>query len=620
MADTPKEAKRLTRKDWDNAAEYIFDELATRKRMRQDKERIWNEVDRQVAQIARPTNLDDKGNRMPGTAWQTFKELPWQAQSLELLSADSHRLIFPDDRNWFSAHASVDDLSLADIDKNALLGGTPDILDEGSVTSQDIEAIIEGTHTHFQDIYKFRNAWDRMTISAIKYGTMVGRARIARIDDFSHETRGVIAKSQKIPVIVPMDVRKVYLDDGPSTLQHSDQILPPSPIFTWKQRVSDLMLAASRGGESEGWIASNLKGVEGDDGGYVEIAEYEGDIVIPRKSTESIYLANVVITAVSGQDSQGKSISRVIRYRDNGFNFSSYIIDVYHPDDFSTNYGTSPLIKGMPVQQAATDAFNRLCHSAILNTEPPIGFDSSDAIYAANGGPKIEPRALWATMSRLEIHQIGDPDKLLQVYLALVQQFQEVTGVSSTRLGGQTKSHQTRFAVDTEVQRGVVRTVDFTRHMMDGALRTWLSLEHEMIRKIMSGNKRVPMYIPKLGSFLNVSGKEIPEAVSFDVHGVAGPLEEREKQQARTGALAAVAQMEEVAVQQGGDPLNWNALRTDLLREGGIFDAGKYFIQRQPQAGGGGSPLAAQAGPGAAAPAQGPIDPNALVNVAAGIS
>lgn len=621
MADTPKEAKTLRRNDWDHAAEYIFDELSTRKRKRQDKERIWNEVDRQVAQTPRPTNRDKNGQIMPGTEWQTFKELPWQAQSLELLSADSHRLLFPDDRNWFSAHASMSDQDLAGIDSNALVGGTPDILDERSVDISDIEAIIEGAHTHYQDTYKFRSAWDRMTISALKYGTMVGRARIAKLDDFSHEARGVVPSSQKIPALVPMDVRQVYLDDGPSTLQHSDQILPPSPIFCYKQRVTDLMLAASRGGADEGWIAQNLKGVEGDDGGYVEIAEYEGDIVIPRKTTDSIYLPNVIITAVSGKDSTGKELSRVIRYRDNPFKFSSYIIDVYHPDDFSTNYGTSPLIKGMPVQQAATDAFNRLCHAAILSTEPPIGYDSSDAVYAGNNGPRIEPRALWATLSRLEIHQIGNPQELLQVYLALVQQFQEVTGVSAPRLGAQTKSHQTAFAVDSEIQRGVIRTVDFTRHMMYGGMRTWLSLEYEMIRKIIGEKKKgSPIYIPKLRHFLNVSKDVLPETVSYDVHGVSGPLEERDKQQQRLQALMTALQIEPLAQQSGGKPIDVDRIRTDLLKEGGIDNASEYFVQRQAQGSADGSPLAAQAGPGGAGPVANAPDPNASVNVAAGIS
>lgn len=620
MADTPKEQRKLRKQDWACAAEYISDELSTRKRKRRDKEKIWDEVDRQVAQVPRPTNIDHRTGRViSGKEWQTFKELPWQGQALEVLSADAHRILFPDTRNWFSAHASVNDLDLAAIDTDAMVGGTPDLLGERGISVEDIESIVEGAHTHYQDIYKFRHAWDRMTISALKYGTMVGRARMAKLSDFSHETRGVMSSSQMIPALVPMDVRQVYLDDSPSTLQHSDEILPPSPIFTYKQRVSDLMLAASKGGSNAGWITANLKNLEANEDGFVEVAEYEGDIVIPRKTQDSIYLPNVIITAVMGKEN-GKGVSNIVRYRENPFKFSSYVIDVYHPDDFSTNYGTSPLLKGMPVQQAATDFFNRLCHSGILNTEPPIGYDDSDPALAAMGGPQISPSAMWPSLGEIKTHQIGEPEKLLQVYLSLVQQYQEVSGVSAPRLGAQTKSHQTAFAVDTEVQRGVIRTVDFTRHMMGGAMRTWLSLEYEMIRKIIGQKKKpTPMYIPKLRGFLNVSKDVLPEAVSYDVHGVGGPAEEQQRNQRRTQALMTALQIEPVAQQVGGKPIDIDRVRVDLLREGGIDNASEYFIQKQVAPGPDGLPPAAQGGPQVSGANGAAPDPNAAVGVAAGI-
>lgn len=617
MADTPKEQRKLNRKDWDSAAEYIADELATRKGKRKDREKIWDEVDRQVEQIPVPTNRDKSGHTIKGKEWQTFVEVPWQGQALELLSADAQRLIFPDDRNWFSAHVSMSDEELSRIDMDELVGGSPDLFGDRRMTAENVEAVVEGIHTHYQDIYKFRGAWDRLMISALKYGTMVGRARIATLSDFSHEARGVISSNQKIPAIVPMDPRCVYLDDGPSTLQHSDEILPPSPIFTYKQRISDLMLAAQRGGANAGWIGSNLKGLEAGEDGYLEIAEYEGDIVIPRKTTDSIYLANCVITVAMGR-ANGQGVSRVVRYRENPFRFSSYIVDVYHPDSLSTNYGTSPLIKGMPVQKAATDAFNRLCHSAILNTEPPIGWDDTDATLAAMGGPNIAPGASWPSLGQINIHEIGDPSVLLNVYLALTQQFQEVTGVSAPRLGAQTKSHQTAYAVDTEIQRGVIRTVDFTRQMMYGAMRTWLSLEYEMIQKILGKNPK-PMYIPKLNAFLNVSSKVLPKAVSYDVHGVSGPLEEREKQQQRQQALMTALQLEPLALQAGGTPIDLDRIRTDLLREGGVQNASEYFVQQEPQAGAGFAPQAATQQPPVSGANGGAPDPNALARVAAGI-
>lgn len=619
MADTPKEQRKLNKKDWDCAAEYIADELATRKGQRKDREKIWDEVDRQVDQIAVPTNRDAKGRTIKGKEWQTFVEVPWQAQALELLTADAERLIFPDDRNWFSAHASMTDEELGRIDMDAMVGGLPDYFGDRRITVENVEGIVEGIHTHYQDIYKFRAMWDRLSISAIKYGTMVGRARMAKLSDFSHETRGVISTSQMIPALVPMDPRRVYLDDGPSTLQHSDEIVPPSPIFTWEQKVGDVMLAARRGGTDAGWIPANLKDLEGDSKGYLHIAEYEGDVVIPRKTTDSVYLANVIITVAMGREGD-KGVSKVIRYRENPFRFSSYIVDVYHPDNLSTNYGTSPLIKGMPVQKAATDAFNRLCHSGFLNTEPPVSYDDTDAALASMGGPNIAPGALWPSLGQINIHEIGDPSTLLNVYLALTQQFQEVTGVSAPRLGAQTKSHQTAYAVDTEIQRGVIRTVDFTRSLMQGAMRTWLSTEYEMIQKILGDKKKpIPMYIPKLGGFLNITKDVLPKAVSYDVHGVSGPLEEREMQQQKVQALMSVLQLEPLALQAGGTPLDIDRARTDILREGGHKNASEYLVQQEPVPAGGGVAPQPQGQPGVPGVNGIAPDPNAAIKVAAGI-
>ncbi|NUP96652.1 MAG: hypothetical protein HUU28_10865, partial [Planctomycetaceae bacterium] len=74
--------------------------------------------------------------------------------------------------------------------------------------------------------------------------------------------------------------------------------------------------------------------------------------------------------------------------------------------------------------------------------------------------PRIAPYEIWRTLTKPEVVAVGNPAGLLQVYLGYLKQYEDLTGVSAPRLGAQTKSHTTAFAVDAEITRGLVRTVD----------------------------------------------------------------------------------------------------------------------------------------------------------------
>jgi len=96
--------KRLRKKDETHIVEHICDEFATRKSNRSSREKIWKEIDRQLAM-----EPDVRLKKKPGSdqndeskAWLPETELPWQAETLEITTADARRMKFPDAGPWFA--------------------------------------------------------------------------------------------------------------------------------------------------------------------------------------------------------------------------------------------------------------------------------------------------------------------------------------------------------------------------------------------------------------------------------------------------------------------------------------------------------------------------------------
>lgn len=615
MADTRNDApedarkRRLNENDWRRVAESIAEEAERRKGKRVHREKIWKEVDRQVRMEPLPL-VDANGAPLAGSNWMSNLELPLQAQTLEVLTADARRLMFPDDRTEFSAHVAMDDNVLETIETDELIPGLSneaqtfrEIL--GTVTKidqDDLNALIEGVIQHYHSLYDYRGMWDLLHADAFKHGTFAARAKIASHDDFDNDFRGVIPERFDLPALIPRPIRNVYLDDTVHAVMHEGLFVSPSFIENYWQKLDDLKIAAKKGSrdatkENAGWMPQGLKDVEPLDikHGMVELLEYEGDLLVPRSEGPAMFLPNVIVTVVIG-----KGGPKVVRYRERRFAFRSYLIGHYHRSDIADAYGDGPLMMGMPIHKAATDAFNRIMQGAALNTQPPVRWDPTDHYLEAQGGPIIEPNAQWPARTAIDVIEVGDITAMSNVYLALIKQYEDVTGVTVPRLGGQTKSHQTAFAVDSEITRGTVRTVDYVRSIMTGAYPSWLAMEYEMIRKIMPD--RLNVFLPKYKAWVQVRKEHLPKNVTFEVHGAAGPLEQREKLQKRLLALQQAVQLEIAKRQLGeGQPLNIETLQRFILKEGGFTDVDALFA-------GGGS--------GAAQPLQGatgvPVSPGVV--------
>lgn len=566
--------RRFDVRDFNLIAEQVCDEWSRRKKARSPLERQWKEIDRQLRMepdVAHKLRID--GTVDPKKAWMPEMELPLQAQTLEMLTSDASRMKWPDSGSYFSAHAALTDKYLERVDFSAIIEGDENDV-PSAITQDNADKLVQGAVNHWHRQYDMRSHYDQIDAEAFKYGNGVGRLRVAKKRVFSKTAKGVVRQEQEIPVLVPCSIWHTYLDDSPNAMMLEGHVIAPAEIMEKTQSISDLQIAANKGSTDPedmqgGWMPAAVKRLEGDKHGNVRLLEYEGDIVVPRKTTSSVYIPNVIVTVAIGK--KGDSVTQaVVRFRFNAFEMPSFINFPYHIEDLSTPYATSPLMKGMPIQKGAADALNRLLMSAALNVQPPMGYDQSDLTFAQNGGPLIFPGAQWGSVGDVQTYAIGDPNAMFAVYAGLLAQYADVTGVNAPRLGAQTVSHTTAFAKDAEISRGVVRTVDFVRASLHGPMAVHLSREYEIGRKNF---KESTIYIDEYGGFVKIDKDHLPETVVFKVHGSGGPAENSAKSQARIQSAMMALQVDAAAVQQGRAPtIDHARLVEQLLREGGWTD------------------------------------------------
>ena len=586
MADSdnvPVKKRRLTENDWKNLAEEIKADYEKRRKNRRQLEKQWKQVDRQIAM--KPEAMKKKTGGNPGQKWMPNLELPHQAQSLEILCADARRITFADDRNFFSAHSGPTDAELLKLEDTPLIAGD-DFGIKSRMEMRNVDALVEGALIYCHSQYDLRGVMDRLNAEAFKYGTWVAKCIMVNRDKFSSGFRGVTLEKERIPVLVPRSIKNVYLDDSTTAILHQGQMVGPAPIEYRYQLLDDLLLAAKAGSneptnENGGWMPERMGDLKGDKHGFVKVLDREGDVIIRRSAGPNIFLPNVIITVVISE-----SGPKVVRYREREFPFRSMIQQAYHDENVDSAYAASPLMKGAPVQNSATSAWNRLVQSVLLNAEPPVQYNPQDAFMQKTSGPVLEPGAKWQALSDIKVHEIGNPAALLQAFVTLLQIYADVVGVTAPRLGAQTKSHQTAFAIDTEQTRGQTRTVDYVRSMMFGGLNDFLSMEYEMLRQTF---RKRSIYIPKDNGWSPVSGDILPKLVTFDVHGAAGPTEEREKQAEQLQAINLAMQMDASLIQSGQQPnLDVAGMQLHILESAfkGELDVGKFIAQTEIGAGG----------------------------------
>jgi hypothetical protein len=599
--DKVVEKKRFDTRDFDYIAEHILEERDNRKAKRKDMEEQWKEIDRQLAMTPKTAYKKmPNGRYKPGMGWMPEKELPLQAQTLEILCADARRMIFPDNGPWFRAHSLVTDEYLQKVDFQSMISG--DENDMPSRIDQDnADKMVEGIIADIHEQSGFFAQIDRFNAEAFKYGTGVGRVRKARKSTYVETARGTAKEEQLLPVLFASSIKDTYLDETPQYVLNEGFVIGPATIFCKRQKLSDLVLAAQKGSkdpndEDGGWMPKEFKGMESDKDGTVEVVRWEGDLVVERKTTDNIFVPGALVTVVI---SGGKP--RVVKMAFREKPFSSYVTQPYHIENVTSPYGVGPLMKGEPLQAAATEMFCRLLQSAILNTEPPVQYDPEDPYFASSGGPLIEPRALWGSSSEIKPVQIGDPSALLQAYITIATHYADVTGMHAPRLGQQTVSHTTAYAKEAELSRGQVRTVDYANSLLDGAIGRILDMQFSYLKDVWGRGVR-DIWIPDYGGYVRIFKDAIPPACAFEIFGSAGPAENRARITDQMAALQQVIQIDMLKQQTGmGTPLDYETLQKTILKGAGFADVDVLFSTTPP------SPPPGQIGP----PAGGPGVPGA---------
>ena len=445
--------RRFTSKDMEVTATFVCDQLKKRKenKKRKDLEKMWKEVDRQVAMVPNPKRwVDEQGQRIPNSEWRTEFELGLQAVALEILTADAKRLMFPPKDKWFRAHVNATDEYLQTLaNENLIFGSEND--PPSQVNQENADRLLEGALGYVHRQYGFQAQFDSFHAELFKYGTGVGCVRPAKKAEFIPTARGLAKEEDLLPVFYTRPTKQMYLDDTPSRALHEGQVLGPAQIWWRKQKLSDLKMAANRGSKDPerfdgGWMPRKLKDVEEDSDGNVEVIEWEGDLVVERSTTDNLFIPGAIVTVVVAE---GKE--RVIRMRTRNKPFTTYITQPYHVEGVSNPYGTSPLMKGMPIQTALSESYCRIMDATILQTDPPIQYDRDDSAFAQSGGPVVAPGRLWDTLSDTDTVEIGNPVQMMNVFSQLLQFYADQTGMHAPRLGQQTVSHTTAFAKEAEL-------------------------------------------------------------------------------------------------------------------------------------------------------------------------
>ena len=607
MPEVVRDKSRITTRDFDTIAEEITQIQSERASDRKDLEKCWKEIDRQIAMEPERRHKQLPNGKIDAKKnWMTESETPLQAQTQEVLTADARRMIEADP--WFQAHAETTDEYLNRVDMQSLVLG--DENDVPSVITQDnADKLVEGTLAHWHRQQDFWGSIDRMNMEALTYGSGPGRAMLLTKEAFMETARGVVRKDLKMPVLVPRSIKKTYLDTTSNFVMNEGHMVSPSTIYCEEKKLTDVQMMARKGSTNPknfngGWMPKALKDVEGDKNGNVRMMEYEGDLIIKRKTRENIFLPNVIVTVVSGKNGD-KPMRKVIRLRFVKWAFQPSIVFSYHHDKCDSPYASSPLMKGRPIAVLIADAINKLADSGALKVAPPIGWDDTSKAFGQSGGPHIHPFAQWQGLDEVKVYDEvgGDPQALQSVLLVLIQWYSDVTGVNAPRLGAQTVSHTTAFAKDVELSRGQSRTVDYVRDVMAGPLTKWLYMAYEMGRDSFGDRATMPMFIDAYGGWVEVFKDALADRAAFEVFGAGGPAEEQQKTAEMLQALQTALQMDVLRIQTGQPPhINSEAAIEQVLRKGGWTDVESITNA----SGGAGTPQNAAGGAGANQAAAGP--------------
>ena len=494
--------RRFLSSDYDYIADYVKQQLGHRKGLdkRHNHEVLWKEVDRQVRMEPMERVVKD-----PNEEWRSALELGDLSTACEVLSADTLRLIFPQDRAWMQAHSELELERLAI--REEVETGEPPSKKQMRVIQKRADAELRALMTQQHSDFGFRARVELSVKEALKHGSFV--AEILWQENQRYKMGGVM-DSIAAPVWIPHSMWDCYpetLELGTDLLYQGSMIITSEKTGEWIMRQKNFINLST--------FQKRCTKPENP----VEIMTWYGDITVKRK-TEDLFLPNMRIRVAEGTVIQAEPMNNV-----------SIVYGGYDRIDVKDPYYLSPLVKNSPNHKLSTIIANRFLDNVELKLEPPVVYNGNDAMLVKNGGPQMYPGAKSPTKGGAQDFKqidIGDPSWAVPAIQFFKDEIQQGTGVSSPRAGSQRQADRvTATQIEQESAGAEIRTIDFVGKIEKG-IRAYLYIQHELNKDNL---KKYYFYNPEMGmkDFDSLSKEDLPKKVHFEIVGSKGVLMERRR-------------------------------------------------------------------------------------------
>lgn len=499
------EKRRFLASDWKFIAEFVTNELQTRKKLehRTNHEVLWKEVDRQVA-MKPMDRVQRSKDQFRNEEWRSALELGDLSTAFEVLSADALRLMFPQDRSWQQPHVEIDfdRLNVREEITNERPMGKRKMRKVQKRADAELRAFMGQQHKDFG----LRARVELSVKEALKHGSFVAEVQWHEIEQFK---MGGVFTSKAAPVWFPHSMWNCYPEThelGVDLLYQGSMIITFEKSFEWVMRQPYINLNEFK---------KNTK----DHKSKVELKSYFGDITIERKG-KNMFLPNMKIIVANDTVLFAQPMNNI-----------SIIYMGYDRTDVRDPYYMSPLVKNSPNHKLTTIIANRFIDSVELKLEPPGTYDGNDPQLVLQGGPIIEPGYMSPSKGgdqAFDLFDIGDPSWAISAVTYFQAQTEKGTGVSGSRAGAERQADRvTATQIEEESAGSQIRTIDFTGKVEKG-LEAYLYISHELNKDNLTEYK---YYNPEMGmkDFDTMRKADLPKNVIFDIVGSKSILMERRR-------------------------------------------------------------------------------------------
>ena len=544
MVKKTEKKERVTKENLEDIASFINEEHKRRQggKYRKDHEVIWKEVDRQIAMKPSPMMLNTGD---PSEQWESNIELGSLSDASEIIADDVMRIAFPSERDWFKPHIRIEGTLNPETGENKV--------DKVEQNLKDgvYKSLVSQQHKDFG----LRARVKLSVKEALHHGSFVALVNWQTQNMFY----GAKRKEITAPVWEPLSMWDCFPDDSPSVI--GTNILYDGSMIVQK----DVPLSVAL---KQDWM--NLDKVKEKKSkerkNHVTLKYFYGDLYVPT-SGKDLWFPNYKCIVCEDW---------VLIAEENDTPHSPVIYSGYERDDVKDPYYTSPLIKRSPTHKIATSCANKYLDAIALRTFPPIGYDSNEPTFRANGGPRIAPNESFALRNggQMKPIEVADPTWALQGLQLFKQEVEEGTGVNSIRKGSSAAVEQTAYEVSKMDQKSEIRTIDFVFTLESQGLLPFLYMQHELNKQKLESYSfyntqlNTPDFVVATGDDL----KNLASEVHFEVVGSKGVLGEERRRQGMLEVTGFFGSNELFA-----PLLNTKEIMLDAYRDVGAKDPERYL-------------------------------------------